>query len=339
MKRSIKTIILILTLLLFSSCINPPNIEFEARKILTCSANEIDLDYPYLYVAAWRDGLWRIYISDDNFDTTNIQVMDPSESFSEVYDVTAEGDDIIVSTLTRIWRSEDGGNSWVNIGNNAFLMGIDRFPNQPEKIFYDKYYYPVVYYSEDNGNTWDSTQTDIQTADSFIRINPFKEGEAWIYGIRGGTGFGTPYLFCVDSCGKYFKLEVDMQNDLHCEDGLNHVNSIAFDPDEPDNIFLCVTVPGKTIFKSTDGGYNWQETLTDSLLIIKMCNDAIISDKFYALCTDSKLYCVTDNFQIFQLLGEVTYESGGPIDMIHDPVRNLLLISETIGVKVVKLNN
>lgn len=336
----LRTFLGFMLLLILYGCNNPNGAEFEAKKILNCSTVEMDLDYPYLYVAAWTDGLWKINISNDNFTATYIHVVDSFESFSEVYDVTAEGDDIIVSTLTRIWKSEDGGGNWSNIGNNTLLMGIDRFPGQPGTIFYDKYYDPVVYYSEDNGNTWDSTQTDIQTADSFIKINPFKDGEAWIYGIRGGTGFGTPYLFSVDSCGKHFKLEVDMQNDLQCEDGLNHVNSIAFDPDNPDNIFLCVTNGRKSIYKSTNSGYNWQEISTDTLQIYIMCNDAIISDKFYVFCTDENLYSVTDNFQTFELLGEIPYGSGeGPIGIIHDPVRNLLLIGETTGIRVVKLNN
>ncbi len=300
----------------------------------------MDLDYPYLYVAAWRDGLWRIDISDDNFDTTYIQVMDPSESFSEVYDVTAEGDDIIVSTLTRVWRSEDGGNNWTNIVDNNALLGIDRFTGHPEKIIYDRNSYPFVCYSEDNGDTWDSTQTSFPTADSFIRIHPFKEGEAWIYGITGGVGFGNPYLFCVDSCGKHIKLEVDMFNDLYCEDGINHVNSIVFDPDNPENIFLCVTVPEKTIFKSENGGFSWQEVFLDTLEIKIMCNDAFQTDKFYAISYNRKLYCITENFQTYQLLGKLSFSSGeGPLDIIHDPVRNLLLINESNGIQAIKLND
>lgn len=336
------TLIIVLLSIQITGCNKPPTNEFEAKIILTCTFNQMDLDYPYLYVAAWTGGLWKVDISNNNFTTTYIPVMDSIENINQIDDVTVNSNDIIISTHTGIWRSIDGGNSWIDIGQNInplSLQDIDRFPNQPEKIIFDMSYHSIVYHSENYGENWDSTQTNIQSDNSYIEINPYKNNEAWIHGIRAGVGFGVPYLYCIDSCGKHIKLEIDMLNDLHCEDGLNHVNSIAFDPSEPDKLFLCVTNGRRSIYNSSNGGFSWQETSTDTMQIFIMCNDGFSSDKFYAYCTDNNLYCVTDNFQTFEFLGELSHESGGvPISILHEPLRNLLIIGETYGVKVVDLN-
>ncbi|MBN2780507.1 MAG: hypothetical protein JXR21_00920 [Candidatus Marinimicrobia bacterium] len=341
--RTIKIIFLFFLLLFIIGCNQPSTNDIEIINIRVCSYYEMDLDYPYLYIAGWEDGLWKLDISNDNFTKTYIPVLDSIESISRIVDITAEGEDIIINTFPGLWRSEDRGANWINMGNHL-LESIDRFPGQSGKLIFDKYGGTAIYYSDNYGTTWDSVETGVLTAASMIEMNPYREGEAWIFGYMAGTGMGIPYVFCVDSCGQHLKTVVDMVNELFSEDATNHVNSIAFDPDNPDNIFLCITNDRKSIFKSSNGGFNWQELLTDTLQINYMCNDAVISDKYYALCYDyelhkGELYCITDNFQTFQFLGELTFTNTSPLDIIHEPVQNLLLIGDCRGVTIVKLGD
>lgn len=318
-----------------------PSRETHVKKIFTGEFLQMDMDYPYLYVAAFTDGLWRIDISNNEFPLKYLPVPDSANDIYEVDDVAASGDDIIVTTYRRIWHSVDGGETWINsedgIEEFYHALSVARFPDIPERIITDMGLSTKVYWSNNNGIMWHPFDTGIRTDISWIKCNPYKNGETWIYGSAGEIGFGTPYLYCVEDYGKKLKLEVDMADQFECIEGYQHVTSIDFDQDDSNIVYLSVSSSIKSTYKSIDGGYIWRELTSDTLYVYRFAKDSRYTGRFYVVSSCNNIYLSLDTLHTFQWIAGLPEEEEATMDIEYDIEKENLFIAVENGVYVLAL--
>ena len=199
-----------------------------------------------------------------------------------------------------IWRSQDGGRSWQRVLTPNYIQTIVAHASQTGLLYgftHDPYYQSRVnpnfqeedyFYSNDHGHTWNKQGPPVSTKPCYgstlqfidkyrpMAIDPFDGNHVFV--IDNGT-----LLESHNSCDTTETFATSPNRSM---------NSIAFDPDNPDILYVG-TDSGAYI--SFDGGNTWNQ-INDGLLGATVIY-SIVVDK------DSNVYAATP-YGIFKLEGK-----------------------------------
>jgi photosystem II stability/assembly factor-like uncharacterized protein len=183
-----------------------------------------------------------------------------------------------------VWKTEDGGTSWKNISDGFFTTGsigdIAVAPSDPNVIYVGSGEHAVrgvmtsfgdgVYKSNDAGRTWNKAGLEKTRHISDVVVHP-KQSDI-VYVAAQGTVHGNNNdrgVFRSTDGGQTWK-KVLFVNDS------TGASSLSMDPSNPRILYAATWEhrrlpwsvrsggPGSAIWKSTDGGDNWQK-LTEGL--------------------------------------------------------------------------
>ena len=280
------------------------------EEIYNGKINDINIDYPYLYIAGYTDGLWRVDISNENYNLTYLPVLDSSNMVTEVDYITAYEKNIIVTTYTNICKSNDGGKNWEiaedGLGTLSYIGPITRSEQFPQKIIafgLDS----NVFYSDNNADSWTASPSFPSGFKHWVKINPYLEGDLWILAEPSGTITSGNNSFLVNSneYGKSIKEIIDVKNLLM--DDYNDWASVYEIDFDYFNKYLLVNGSCSYIFQSSHQESNWKEiynSKTDSVFITTIFKHQELEDVFY-FSVRNKVYITDDVFKSFQLIGEI----------------------------------
>ena len=217
-------------------------------------------------------------------------------------DFDLEGN-IYLLTLNGVYRSNDNGQTWENLSLSfieSYNVGIEATENN--SIYVGSVPYGKFYYSSDGGESWDSTQTNIEgtillkslrnTSDLYIGnfggiYKSVNNGNNWtkvlnativeafydIIETDGGLIAGSVHWMSSDSGGVYQSLNGGNTWNLL---SLTGHGIYSFDIDTSNNIIVGVFVapfqsePG--IYKSTDSGHSWVNIYNEAYIGPVLCD-------------------------------------------------------------------
>jgi photosystem II stability/assembly factor-like uncharacterized protein len=237
-------------------------------------------DYSSWYIAVGSGGVWKT----ENAGTTWTPVFDKEKSYS-IGCITIDphnphviwvgsGENIggrHVGYGDGIYRSEDGGKSWKNMGltNSQHISKIIIHPKDPNIIWvaaqgplWSKGDERGLYKSVDGGITWKKTLGDEQwTGVTDIVIDP--RNPNWLYAATWqkhrnvaaylGGGPGTGIYRSTDGGENWTKLQSGLPTSNMGKIGL------AISPQKPDEIYAAIELDRRTggVYKSFDRGQSW----------------------------------------------------------------------------------
>lgn len=336
-----KTHILIAYLLIFS-CSNgtSPSETLTPKKIFDKSVNRIKIEYPYLYVAAWVDGLWRIRIDDGSNLVEKLELPDSVDGISKIADVTIFGNDIIVSTWNSIYQSRDSGLNWLQrtegIPYIQNINSIERFNSIPENII--THNVNSIYWSDNNAQNWNDSNLNLphESSNTFIKISPIENGVSWIYGM---TNLSYPVLYCTSEYGKKLKLEVNLTELFGLNYHLISFRDFVFDNENSEILYFAASTH-PPLYKSKNGGLNWEPILSDSIQV-QTFSQAISKPNFFYASDLWNIYTSDDTLHTFDLvcsLGEPETEENIIHQIIFENISKKLFIATYTGIYSLSLN-
>ncbi len=230
----------------------------------TKDVHTLFLDEPYLYACAGKYGLWRRNI-ESLTPWEFLGLSDTALDRGGVMDVDAYGADILVAYSGRhldynidstvaAWRSKDNGRTWFRSDGgipNTFdpthkqsmLTKLRRSPHTKDTIV-ALYLSAARYRSTNRGESWILLHgnTAIIAPWAFLKWNPYRRGEIWIWGATG-VDF-TPFIAVLEEFG----------NRGRSINGLGRGGApLIFDPQNPDRLFYA----WYTLNETKDGGVSW----------------------------------------------------------------------------------
>lgn len=156
---------------------------------------------------------------------------------------------VYAATNGGIYRSADYGNSWAFKSDgltdkNVTALGINK--NSPN-LLYAGTFDGNIYFSSDGGDSW-LFKKYLASEVKDIKFHPQSTGnnDVW-FGLTGGL-----YRF-LDSGWLY--LSYCTTNPSLCG---AIIYTIAFDPSNPDTIYVGTNISGKSVVLSNNGGDNWK---------------------------------------------------------------------------------
>lgn len=260
--------------------------QWEALDFPGSDVRRLELDPPYLYVAAGKDGLFRRVVHQNNSRWEHLGFADTTgNERAGVTDIDALGEDLLLSQWTvpsgaAVWRSPDGGESWLRANAGLLdstcadrprvIFALERSPHRPEIALASKM---ILFRSLDGGSTW--TLLDfafppgpcVAGVHGNVYWNPQREGEAWeddVGGIGGNTvlrstDFGVTW--------KWTGLDLFV------------VSGVTFDTEDP-NVIYVGHIDG--LLNTTDGGATWQEVLPEPAVRAVTAHPSVL-DLLYAV--------------------------------------------------------
>jgi hypothetical protein len=232
---------------------------------------------PYLYVSAASEGLWR----------RDVSIMTPWEYLGladtslghyinvGVMDFDVKGEDILVAyngsaphikpeNSVGIWRSTDAGKQWFRSDRGVpetltdtyefnTINVVRRSPHKPEIAV--AIAGSAIYRSTDYGDTWTmiSGNRGVIINEDYLRWHPYREGEAWRYGITAVFE-----AYCGSSQDYFTRGKVGVNLIAHGLASGTEINDIAFNSGNPDIVYVSTSSLEGGVMKSTDGGFSWQ---------------------------------------------------------------------------------
>ncbi len=171
---------------------------------------------------------------------------------------------VIAATSSGIYKTTDGGNSWINKNNQGYFKDLVAKPGNPNILYTATYgSNPSIFKSTDMGETWNSvhqvnganrialavTPANNQNVYALCSTTPFHsfrvsydEGANWT--VASSNSGATPNILGRDQ---------GTGNDRNVGQGWYDL-CLAVAPWDEDEIF----VGGINIWKSKDGGFNWE---------------------------------------------------------------------------------
>jgi len=205
-----------------------------------------------------------------------------------------------------IWKTEDGGNNWIALGDDLpFVSTGNIIVNQddPNEIFIsvgDSYgwwnYGLGIYKSNDAGLTWTPTDFANEFTDFFavldMRVSPVNSSEFFV-----ATGDGL-----YKTTDKFQTVD----NVLTSE-----VTNVRIHPTDPSIVYASRrTSSNSQIWKSTDGGENWSSSSNFNhqgaqWVEIKISISEVNPDFVFATTSTNKCYRSTDAGQTWQFMSDI----------------------------------
>jgi hypothetical protein len=207
---------------------------------------------PYLYICAGSDGVWR----RDMQNKTNWEYLGLRDTSLGRYtnvgalDIDIYQDDILVAynnsspyiepeNTVGIWRSIDGGKSWIRSDTGIpesitdpyehnVITSLQRSPHLPNILI--GWIDPTMYRSTNGGSQWTMLfgQRGVVSGIGSVRWNPYQPGEVWTF---GEAGLFYPYCFSTQNYGLGPKTSVNFDKLGFPSDGA--VYDVAFDAGTP----------------------------------------------------------------------------------------------------------
>ncbi len=217
---------------------------------------------------------------------------------------------IYAGTYGSVFKSTDGGQSWSAINNGLVKPSVVALvvdPVTPLTLYLATRFSDFsnsrgIYKSTDGGNTWTAASIGLTNQDVLsLAIDPVTPSK--LYAGVYGSG-----VFKSTDSGKTWAVQASQT--------LTFIQTIAIDPITPTTIYAGATGSPGGIFKSIDGGINWQKTV-----------NGLLSDSTYNLAIDPQIPSIiyaSTNQGIFKSTDGATswapFASGFSGSIIIDPV-------------------
>lgn len=301
----------------------------------------LELAYPYLYVAAGVNGLYRANLNQEVIKWEYLPALDTTKGIFEVNDIVVLNNEMVIATMNGIWKSIDDGNYWNRAEEGIdYIFGaycIEHSPHNPD-VLVTHVGRSYIYWTENSGQNWNLFDTGIRH-DSFSDIywNPQREGEVWITAWAGSFQ-QAPVLYCLEDYGKKLKVQIDTDELFGGDATFRIISDIIFDMRANSKIYLAMS-GYPYINESGDGGYTWTSQPIDSIFVRKIIQDMNQNDKFYVIGYRG-LYSSKDDLISFTYLGdsnEPNIEEAIFNYVVHDYLNNRLFIASCSKIFLVNL--
>lgn len=338
MKKILFNLFVCILLLLALACTDPPPEEIFAEKIFELDGTiyETDLDYPYIYVAAYTDGFWRIDISNDEHTAIELPLLDSTQNITQANYIDAHGNEVIALTENNVWRSISSGMTWycseIGIDQVFEPQALSRSPFNPSKLFLVNQG-DAMYTSSDRGESWQKGLRAWNMGYYYSYWDPYRKGDIWIEGMNN---IGSQFLYCVENYGTIKKaVNIPQYSEIVWLLGIEFDSS---------SIYLSTgDGEGKHFLKSTDGGYNWNEIATDipdSLNLSDFYKDPYHPGTFYFFEHPSDIYRSSDTLRTIDKI--MTIQLSGEHEFIQhfycEPVQDKLYLVSSHGIYSISLD-
>ncbi|OQY25938.1 MAG: hypothetical protein B6244_14555 [Candidatus Cloacimonetes bacterium 4572_55] len=311
----------------------------------------MDLEDPYLYVAAGSAGIWR----RDIRSLTDWEYLGLADSILGHYlkvgatDLDVFGQDILVAFVKNnlgvdpdstigIWRSTTAGSNWFRSDSGipetiedgfSIIEGIGRSPHNPAIVF--SCLEGNIYKSTNGGNNWSMIRGEqgILLGQGYLEWHPYREGEAWFF---GDDALFAAYLFSRRNYGDQHGGSVPWFEDIGFPSD-SAVYDVGFDSGDPDIIYALTSMG---LIKATDGGYDWQVggfEFPDGAAY-NVLGDPLHPGITY-FCGSNRLYYSNNGARDIYTLTEI--DTGYVMTMLFDKSQREVIIGTTAGIYLVKI--
>ncbi len=263
-----------------SACKNETPTANEKTPFSQPPTNELTVFENGLY-AVTDEGLYRRPVGDTSAEWISLGMAE-----KEVKDVVfLTGDRLLVATrisdfgsgIPSLYLSEDGGEHWQTYMNNYggeegkyTWVGDMTTPSQPSDTVYSRVSGSTVVRSINGGKTWNliNGQWDYWGGfASFLEISPYHKNNIW---TGGSNAIFQGYLIKSTNKGKSWEQVTPPVSAT--------INDILLNPTESDSVLAAT---GYGIFRTADGGQNWQVAYKD-IDIRTMAHSARNPETIYA---------------------------------------------------------
>lgn len=158
------------------------------------------------------------------------------------------------------WRTDDGGQSWRRLpgdpATSAAAIAVD--PSNQNIVYIADGTTPHLYYSTDDGNTWELLFDAGPDYDQLaaLALAPSDPSILYVSTLNRRDGSTAGSLFRVDTRAPMDSHAVDITSDLP-----GAPSSLAVRLHDPLRLFA--TVPGAGVWKTVDGGASWRQVKGD----------------------------------------------------------------------------
>jgi photosystem II stability/assembly factor-like uncharacterized protein len=217
--------------------------------------------------------------------------------------MTRDGTMLIGTPGQGVFRSTDGGESWIrgSIGqglhSDAIIRSLAVHPIDPRTVYAGSDY--GLYRSNDAGESWNMLDTPMNRRVVWSIVFDPNDAET----ILAGTGTpSTPGLYRSRDGGSTWQQEtVEIATECPAV-GVPRPTGIAFDPADSRSVWMGLEVDGMR--HTTDGGETWTKTAED-LHNLDVHNVAVTSGppKTVFVLVNNDIYASTDDGQSWRSLG------------------------------------
>jgi photosystem II stability/assembly factor-like uncharacterized protein len=182
------------------------------------------------------------------------------------------GAKLFVGTNSGIYRSDDGGLSWVLANGNLGYVGLGFCDEKGNKIFTTTHTQGGLYFSTDNGENWNPTDSVL---DDYI---------------LSMVSFGSKLFAGLSSGG----ISVSSDNGTSWKSSISGLSNIGVDFFTQCGNYLFARTCGKGILRSSDDGYSW--SVLDAGINFHCVNSMFsIGNDLFAGTLEGGLYRSNDN--------------------------------------------
>jgi photosystem II stability/assembly factor-like uncharacterized protein len=183
-----------------------------------------------------------------------------SPNGTNYYETTTAADEVLVATANGIVSIVRGGSGWRESGRMLEGKHIDSVAvDRRSGTVFAGTHHAGLWASADGGKSWERRDSGI-AQDNFYALNCVQAGDE----TRVYAGTEPAHLYVSTDLGKSWTELPALRDVPSAKDWTfpgppheGHVKTIAFDPRDPNTIYVGVEVGGA--FKSTDGGKTWKE--------------------------------------------------------------------------------
>ena len=215
------------------------------------------------------------YRSTDNGQSWDVIGADKGLTETHVSGVgfhPTNGDILYIGTENGIFRSKNGGNTVVKVLNSGYITDV-AFAVSNTNIGYAAYHPSydsnngVIYKSIDNGISWSPISLNLPSGIRILKIVVNPQDENTVYILTGNGRF---------ACGPadIFKSTDGGMNWVNLTASLPEILDVAIDTNTPETLYITTMNANCSneyywsdvlgdLYKSTDGGVNWNTPLSD----------------------------------------------------------------------------
>ncbi len=190
----------------------------------------------------------------------------------ELLAVTANPNLIYVATNKGLYRSADGGTAWNQTGLDKQGINSIAFDRSNPQILYATTLL-VVYKSTDGGQNWSEANVGIPPNSVLIQelaIDPINPRTLYLIGLSQSAPTSQIYK-STDGAASWQRLVTNFSD--------APTRSLAIDPVNPQTVYVGTD---RGVFKSADGGNDWQSAGLDNLSVRFIAIDSTVPPVIYA---------------------------------------------------------
>ena len=235
-------------------------------------------------------------------------VADPSRP-NVVYAGTTVG-----GGIQAIQKSEDGGNTWSDLGQLATALGID--PSSPDVLYAGSL--GKIYRSDDGGRHWSFLRRLlIESPNHQIRslIVSTKDPDTIYAGVYGDGLFRS-----TDGGLHWTRRPIGFRDEP--------IVAMAMSPTHPRALYVALA--GRGIYKTGDGGRTWREVLADPGAV-SIAVDPSDPDRVYAGYHGARVYATDDGGRSWNQAVDGLARYGDVTSIAVDPLRHATVYAGMSG--------